>query len=99
MTEREISQILKNAVPGEPGFDDLGQKVRKGHRRRRVGQGVAAAVGLVALGVPLALQLSSMNGPTRTTPLPPPVAASPTDEVSQSSTQPPEEPTASPKYR
>ncbi|MCC2591939.1 hypothetical protein LKO27_00645 [Tessaracoccus sp. OS52] len=98
MSEREISQILKNAAPGAPGLPDLGEKVRKGHRRRRAGQGALAALGLVALGVPLALQLSSLGGPTQTTPIPPPVAASPTELPSQTPTEqsPSPEPTASP---
>lgn len=63
MTENDISHILKNAIPDHPGTAGLGDRVRRAHRRRRVVGGVAVAAGLVAIGVPVAMQLGSTPGP------------------------------------
>lgn len=69
MTEKDISEILKNSAPGAPRMADLGDRVRKGHRRRRTIQIATAGLAVVALGVPAAIQLSSvLAGPDRAEP-------------------------------
>lgn len=100
MTERQISQILHGAAPGAPRMPDLGDKVRKGHRRRKTMQGAAVALGLVALGTPLAFQLSSYLAPSiDATPEPPLI--NPADTLTPTPTQEPtqvptQEPTGDP---
>ncbi len=64
MTENDISHILKNAIPDDPGTAGLGDRVRRAHRRRRVVGGVAVAAAVVAIGVPVAMQLGSTPNPT-----------------------------------
>ncbi|GAB3818456.1 hypothetical protein GCM10028820_20840 [Tessaracoccus terricola] len=69
MTEKDISEILKSSAPGAPRMADLGDRVRKGHRRRRTIQVATAGVAVLALGVPAAIQLSSvLAGPDRAEP-------------------------------
>lgn len=63
MTENDINQILKDAIPEVPGTAAWGDRVRRAHRRRRVVGGVAVAVGLVAIGVPIALQTGLTTTP------------------------------------
>lgn len=63
MTENDISHILKTAIPDDPGIAGWGDKVRRVHRRRRVVGGIAVAAAVVALGVPVAMQLGSAPRP------------------------------------
>lgn len=65
MTEKDISTILEHAVPVEPGLTGLGDRVRDGHRRRRMVRAGVVVVGALALGVPVALNLvPGLGGPT-----------------------------------
>lgn len=63
MTENDISHILRDAIPEDPGTAGWGERVRRTHRRRQVAGGVAVAVGLVAIGVPIALQTGLTTTP------------------------------------
>ncbi|MCC2591937.1 hypothetical protein LKO27_00635 [Tessaracoccus sp. OS52] len=98
MSETQISNLLRDAAPGAPLLPDLGDKVRKGHRRRRTMQAVAAGTGLVALGVPLAFQLGSVLNPSLdANPLPPVInPADPSRTPSPTQAPTTDEPTAAP---
>ena len=61
MTEKDISTILEHAVPVEPGLTGLGDRVRDGHRRRRMVRAGVVVVGALALGVPVALSRSMIS--------------------------------------
>lgn len=102
MSENQIRRALDDAAPKEPGFDGWGDKVRKGHRRRRTAISAAAALGVVALGVPVAFQLGAFNGTTiYATPSPTPTVTSQDTSPTQTSEPTPtpthsEEPTTAP---
>lgn len=93
MTEKDISEILEQGAPGAPRMADLGDRVRKGHRRRRAIQWAAAGAAVLALGIPAALQLGTvLGGPDRAEP---PVI-NPMDPSQTPSEGPTPEPTSTP---
>lgn len=93
MTEKDISEILKNSAPGAPRMADLGDRVRRGHRRRRTIQVATAGVAVLALGIPAALQVNAMLGDPREA-LPPVI--NPMDPSEDPDPSPTQEPTQAP---
>lgn len=96
MTDNDIRRVLDAAAPHDPGFDGWGDKVRKGHRRRRTAISAVAALGLVALAVPTALQLTSLgHTPIQATPSPTPTVTS-SDPTATRTSDPTPTPASSP---
>lgn len=95
-TEREVHEVLSRALPPQPGTEGWVREAKRRHTRRQVVTGSVAAMAVLALAVPAALQLTR-DGVTVAEPsVSPTPSVTSTPSVTRTATQAPTQ-TTTPK--